>query len=602
MRLLYILLLTFNFLLLTSNVYAAGEFKSSYNVIYNISEDGNTVVDQEISLTNQLTTLYPIESEITLGSANIYNLTATDNVGKIYIKVSKQEDSTKVRAYFNEKIVGIGKTYKWYLRYETPELVSLNGLIKEVNIPKLELDPDIDEYNLTVNVPDSFKPVLYVKPENNNSLVFNKNDLSRGQVSIAFGKTQIFNFNLSYYLKNNNITPTLTEIALPMDTPYQKIYLKDLTPKPLNVEVDADGNWMAKYQLNPEQAINVLASGSAQLFLKPQYSQSFMSFNPLKTFIQSDKYWESGNPRIKQIANDLQTPENIYKYVVNSLKYDYNRVANNPQRMGALYMLDHTENAICMEFTDLFIALTRALGIPSREIDGFAYTNNNKLRPLSYKKDILHSWPEYYDDTKKQWIQIDPTWGSTTGGIDFFHTFDLNHMAFAIKGQSSVYPFPAGSYKNPKVDSKDVEVAFGSMSDIDDYENIKLSLISQKQVYSGFVSTLKAVIENNGYISTKKQPLTIKIDNATITSAPSVDIEPIPPYGRREIHVNFKPNNNLSEKSLNVQAFYADKAERVNITVKPLTLVYFIPVLIAALVIFIIALFLKIYGNNKNKR
>ena len=112
--------------------------------------------------------------------------------------------------------------------------------------------------------------------------------------------------------------------------------------------------------------------------------------------------------------------------------------------MGALSALNNPTSAVCLEFTDLFVALSRAAGIPAREIDGYAYTNNAHDRPLSLTEDVLHAWPEYYDFDKKAWIMVDPTWGNTTGGIDYFNALDFDHIAFVIKGENSGYPIPAG--------------------------------------------------------------------------------------------------------------------------------------------------------------
>ena len=59
-----------------------------------------------------------------------------------------------------------------------------------------------------------------------------------------------------------------------------------------------------------------------------------------------------------------------------------------------------------MEFTDLFVAIARAAGIPARESVGYAYTTNSRLRPLSLVTDVLHAWPEYYDADKKIWVHL----------------------------------------------------------------------------------------------------------------------------------------------------------------------------------------------------
>jgi len=61
-----------------------------------------------------------------------------------------------------------------------------------------------------------------------------------------------------------------------------------------------------------------------------------------------------------------------------------------------------------MEFTDLFIALSRAAGIPAREINGFAYTDDIRLRPLDLVTDMLHAWPEYYDEEKESGHLLTP--------------------------------------------------------------------------------------------------------------------------------------------------------------------------------------------------
>ena len=87
-----------------------------------------------------------------------------------------------------------------------------------------------------------------------------------------------------------------------------------------------------------------------------------------------------------------------------------------------------------MEFTDLFIAIAREKGIYSREIQGYGFSLDQKLQPLSLSSDILHAWPEYYDTKTESWIAVDPTWENTSG-INYFSSFDLNHIVFVIHGK-----------------------------------------------------------------------------------------------------------------------------------------------------------------------
>jgi transglutaminase-like putative cysteine protease len=64
---------------------------------------------------------------------------------------------------------------------------------------------------------------------------------------------------------------------------------------------------------------------------------------------------------------ELKTPENIYKFVTNNLSYNYYRVKPDVERLGAKDALANPDEAICTEFTDLFITLARSAGIPARE-------------------------------------------------------------------------------------------------------------------------------------------------------------------------------------------------------------------------------------------
>ena len=136
-----------------------------------------------------------------------------------------------------------------------------------------------------------------------------------------------------------------------------------------------------------------------------------------------------------------------------------------------------------MEFTDTFIALSRAAGIPAREINGYAYTENPHVQPMGMVSDVLHSWPEYYDKEKNFWVPIDPTWGNTTGGVDFFHKLDLRHFAFVIHGVDSSKPYPPGSYKLGANPQKDVYVSFGKLPKM---RNPKISIKSENKLNRKF--------------------------------------------------------------------------------------------------------------------
>ena len=204
-----------------------------------------------------------------------------------------------------------------------------------------------------------------------------------------------------------------------------------MNPAPENVTKDKDGNWLATYLLRPRSSTRVEVRGKAavSLFPKPEA----LSDESRAEYLKEKPYWQVSDSRIQKLAKDLKTPKAIYDYVVKSLTYDFERVKKQQARLGAVATLQNPTSAVCLEFTDLFIAITRAAGIPAREVEGFAFTDNQKQRPLSLVQDILHAWPEYYDDTRQMWIMVDPTWGNSTGGVDYFDVLDFDHFAFVRK-------------------------------------------------------------------------------------------------------------------------------------------------------------------------
>jgi hypothetical protein len=233
-----------------------------------------------------------------------------------------------------------------------------------------------------------------------------------------------------------------------------------------------------------------------------------------------------------ELANQLKTPKAIYDYVSQNLQYDSSRVQPNIQRMGAVAALENPTQAICMEFTDLFITIARAAGIPAREVNGYAYTEKPDLQPLGLVADVLHSWPEYYDHEKGVWIPIDPTWGSTTGGVDFFNKLDLRHFAFVIHGASATQPYPPGSYKLGPNPQKDVFVSFGQLPD----NRISIPAVSIKpfRVLPFFSSIYTVTVSNPGPVALYSIYPTVYYDNVEKTRE---IIDVLPPYSNDQIQV-----------------------------------------------------------------
>lgn len=509
MRKVFIILASFVFLYLVflTPVKAENNFSTKFDVTYTVKETGLTEVKNKITLTNLYSTMYAVSYSIVLDSIIPSNIRSFDDAGLLYTtKVITENNKTTIKIDFTDAVVGKDKARIFYIVYDESSIAVKTGEVWEISIPRVSEDATFEKYDLNIVVPETFGLEAYISPTPRNKIINNgyviysfiKQDLEKTGITAGFGDFQVFSFNLSYHLENPLSKTAVTEITIPPDTAYQKIYYTNINPRPSDMYIDTDGNWIAKYELKPRERIDVIAVGNVQIFsgIRPYLSPSD---DTLKSNLTTSQYWEIDDPAIKELADKLKTPRAIYDYVSTTLTYDYSRVKSNVERLGAVSILQNPSQAICMEFTDLFVAIARSAGIPAREINGYAYTENPEIQPLSLVNDVLHAWPEYYDYDKKAWIPVDPTWASTTGGVDYFTKLDLRHFTFVIHGKDSKLPYPAGSYKLGSNPQKDVFVSFGSLPK---ERNSKITISAKLNTWVPLISNrLNFEIENNGPIA-----------------------------------------------------------------------------------------------------
>jgi len=469
-----ILIFVFICVFAPKNALAQDEFSIDANIIYNVKNTGKTIITHYLTLENNSSTLYATSYTLKFENFNTTNVSAKDVSGNdLKVDLKKVGNLTEIVINFPDAVVGKGKQRIFSLSYDNSSVATKTGEVWEIFVPKLSTDNSFRNYTVTLKVPEELGLEAYISPAPRSAVInegvytytYSNKDLTETGVSAGFGQFQVFAFNLAYHLENPLPKGATTQISLPPDSAFQKVYIQNINPKPTNVTVDADGNWLATYNLSPRQRVDIAVTGSVQIFASyrsfPKPTEGVLTEN-----LKATDYWQTSDVEIIKLASNLKTPRAIYDYVSEKLKYDFERVAPNVQRMGAIEALKNPEKAICMEFTDLFIAIARAAGIPAREINGFAYTENDKLQPLSLVADVLHSWPEYYDKEKAVWIPVDPTWGSTSGGIDYFDKLDLRHFAFVIHGASATTPYAPGSYKLGPNPQKDVYVSFGKLPEV----------------------------------------------------------------------------------------------------------------------------------------
>jgi hypothetical protein len=121
----------------------------------------------------------------------------------------------------------------------------------------------------------------------------------------------------------------------------------------------------------------------------------------LADYLAPETNLESDCPEVVRraagIANggsDVQTARRIFDYVSRTLRY----AGYVPADLGVQQVLAR-QTGDCSDFTDVFVTLCRAKGIPARTIDGYL---------INYGNDVpLHTWSEIYTEAYG-WVPVDP--------------------------------------------------------------------------------------------------------------------------------------------------------------------------------------------------
>ena len=612
------LILTTNYLLPTT-VHAAEEkdFSTSYDVIYDVGADGITAVTEKIILRNLTSQYYATQFSLNIGSTQISDISASDPGGSMEVKQDLKGTSTKLTVKFNQQIAGKDKTLAWTLKFKSKDFAQHLGKIWEVTLPKIVPDLNLEGYNLVLNVPSNFGEPGSITPNPKKTestsgktiLTFTKDALLQSGVLAIFGETQVFDFNLNYHLKNPGLIPTLTSIALPPDTEYQDVSFSAIYPKPLNITLDSDGNYLAWYRLKRAQTLDAVVTGAAKLYLNSRVKNPNLDPALRQKYLASSKFWESNHPAIKSKLVEIlgtnpptinfEKARLIHRFVANTLKYNPSRLSDSmTKRLGAVTALNNPTEAVCMEYTDLFIALARAGGIPAREINGFAFSSNSNLRPLSLQKDVLHSWPEIFDE-EKGWVMIDPTWEGTTGGVDYFSKIDLNHFAFVRKGISSEQPLPAGSYKVSD-SSKDVDVHF-SDKEFNAKPTLNIAVETPQPAVAGFPNKIKVRVENQGNLLAQSSFISLIAANLIVLDS-VLRTGPIPAFGSSTFEFNIRSKSLLDEFDDVVEVTVGNQKIQKPLNVKPFIVFRNFPFVLFGLIGIVALIYFGILGGFIYKR
>lgn len=545
-------------LLVPNPVFAAGEFATSYDVIYDVDPSGVTNVSENISLRNLTERFYASSFNITISATDIFEVSASDSSGALETSVNKEGTKTQITVKFTQEVVGKDKTYPWNLKFKSRDFAQNLGKVWFVSLPRIQSGEDLDKFDLTLAVPLIFGDPTSINPKPKSEsevggklrYSFTKDQLLEGGVSANFGTNQIYQYKLSYKLNNPGVLPAIARLPLPPDTAYQEVLINSILPEPESVVIDSDGNYIALFTVDAKENLTVNVNGLAKLYINPRFKLQNLSIDGIQNYTKAANFWEKDSATIKSRLNEIfkdKSPDSnegkpsssnkekahlIYKYVVKNLQYADDRLTRGDfERLGGLTALNNPSKALCSEFADLFITLARAAGIPSRMLTGFAYTSNNQLRPLSLQGSILHAWAEYFDP-ELGWVMVDPTWENTTGGVDYFSKFDLNHFVLGIRGLDSEQPTTA----------EQVDVKF-SEREFKKEEQLVATIDAPSELFAGLPSKIKIKIENKGNIIHEGLNLNLSTSKIQISDEKKFRTPSILPFASLEYSFSLRASN-----------------------------------------------------------
>ncbi len=220
--------------------------------------------------------------------------------------------------------------------------------------------------------------------------------LSSGFIEVLVGNT-----NFTQYQVDKNIT---------------------ITPLPDEIKEDEFGNMYAYFDVTgllPRQQFKISIKRECEL-------DTFYAEIPARTdsiineetefFLEAGGKIESDNPEIiakaneitEEMTTDYKKAQAIFEYVNVNMTYDESSAYANKGSLSAL----NSMRGVCEEFATLFVALCRAVNVPSRVVEGYKVSTqvsgDINGESIEYKELTNHVWAEIYLNGFG-WVPVEPT-------------------------------------------------------------------------------------------------------------------------------------------------------------------------------------------------
>lgn len=351
--------------------------------------------------------------------------------GKEKIFVNLRENKTRIDVSFPKPIL-FKKKYSYILSVLPEEtFIDKLGNLKIIEVPKIDLSEIILLPKAGKVLFNSAIGKIEIDPNNNYRIIKLRpyihelqSHLRTSAIRLEWGISPKIRLRFKYKISNrsnNTVSDLKLRTYLPTNTLFQRTFMHN--KENLKIEKDKDFNLILKKDLgdlepnriySTEFFVDITPIGNKMITM-PNFGKYDSYFNLTRTgrpgedLIKSSDIWDYQIPEILQLVKALKkNSANISEYIELAFKFVNQKIRYeiNSMREISSQALIHRKGD-CSEFSDLFVSLLRAGGVPAKIVKGWVIElGDYTLGP--------HQWSEYFSPVHG-WIQSDPTWGFLIG-------------------------------------------------------------------------------------------------------------------------------------------------------------------------------------------
>ena len=224
-------------------------------------------------------------------------------------------------------------------------------------------------------------------------------------------------------------------LALPLDDMnHQEVRSITMSQNPTRNSSDSWGNNFIHYQIEkiePGESFNINIELEVELTSVDHTMVEVKGMgdidDSLSKYLLDSSLIIVNHPSIIQLAREIANKSanlvdiawNSYEWILDNIYYQ-----QVPGELDSVTTLRNGEGGSA-EFSNLYISLLRANGIPARRLSGWG--NPFRVGETLQLSRFSHGWVEFHAG-ELGWVQVDPAWG-VTSKFDSFASADNRHIA-----------------------------------------------------------------------------------------------------------------------------------------------------------------------------